>query len=65
MGLLLLFGGGIWWAIVAALNLIAIFDVIDKYKDLGTRFVLIVMILLVPIIGAGFYLLVLRPKNSD
>ncbi len=46
-----------------ALDIVAISDVLAKHRDLGTRFVLIVMILVLPFIGAGLYLLVLRPKN--
>jgi hypothetical protein len=50
--------------ITIALNIIAISDVISKYKDIGTRIVLIVMILAVPIVGAGLYLIVFRPKEA-
>lgn len=50
--------------IAVALNIIAIADVISKYKDIGTRVVLIVMILAVPIVGASVYLLVFRPKDA-
>lgn len=50
--------------IAVALNIIAIADVISKYKDIGTRVVLIVMILAVPIVGASLYLLVFRPKDA-
>jgi len=56
--------GGILKVIVAALDIIAIADVLGKYRDIGTRFLLIAMILLLPIVGAGFYLLVLRPKEA-
>ena len=49
--------------ITIALDIIAISDVLSKYRDFGTRLVLIVMILAVPIIGAGLYLLVFRPKD--
>jgi hypothetical protein len=49
--------------VAIALDIIAISDVLSKYRDFGTRLVLIVMILAVPIIGAGIYLLVLRPKD--
>lgn len=49
--------------VTVALDIIAISDVLSKYRDFGTRFVLIVMILVVPIIGAGLYLLVFRPKD--
>lgn len=48
---------------VIALDIIAISDVLMKYRDFGTKFLLIVMILFLPLLGAGFYLLVLRPKD--
>ena len=48
---------------VVALDIIAISDVLSNYRDLGTRFLLIAMILVLPLVGAGFYLLVLRPRN--
>jgi hypothetical protein len=48
---------------IVALDIIAISDVLSKYRDFGTRFLLIVMILVLPIIGAGLYLLVFRPKD--
>ncbi len=49
--------------VTIALNIIAISDVLSKHKDLGTRIVLIVMILAVPIVGAGLYLVVFRPRD--
>ena len=49
--------------VAVALDIIAISDVLTKHRDFGTRLVLIVMILVVPIIGAGLYLLVFRPKD--
>jgi hypothetical protein len=49
--------------VTIALDIIAISDVLTKYKDLGTRLVLIVMILAVPIVGAGLYLVVFRPRD--
>jgi hypothetical protein len=49
--------------VTIALDIIAISDVLSRYKDLGMRLVLIVMILAVPIVGAGVYLLVLRPRD--
>lgn len=48
---------------VIALDIIAISDVLSRHRDLGTRFLLIVMILILPLVGAGFYLFVLRPKD--
>ncbi len=48
---------------VIALDVIAISDVLSKYRDLGTKVLLIAMILVFPLVGAGFYLLVLRPKD--
>ncbi|MCS6804471.1 MAG: PLDc N-terminal domain-containing protein [Acidobacteriota bacterium] len=50
--------------VAVALNIIAIADVISKYKDIGTRVVLIVMILAFPIVGAAVYLLIFRPKEA-
>lgn len=46
-----------------ALDVVAISDVLSKCRDLGTKILLIIMILIFPFIGAGFYLLVLRPKD--
>jgi hypothetical protein len=56
--------GGILWAVHLALSIIAISDVLKRYRDLGTQFVLILMILLLPLVGPGLYLVVLRPRDA-
>lgn len=45
------------------LSFIAIADLFARCKDWGTRIVLLLIIVLVPIVGPGLYLLVLRPKE--
>jgi len=49
--------------VTVALDIIAISDVLSKHRDLGTRLVLIVMILALPIVGAGVYLVIFRPRD--
>lgn len=56
--------GGILWAVHVALSIIAISDVLKRYRDLGTQFVLILMIVILPLVGPGLYLVVLRPKDT-
>jgi hypothetical protein len=54
---------GFFKILVLAIDIITISDVLSKYRDWGTRLVLIVMVLAVPLIGAGIYWVVFRPKD--
>jgi hypothetical protein len=58
MGISTLFG-------IAAiiLDIFALTDVMNSSRDTTTKVVLMVLILLFPIIGAGLYLLVFRQKG--
>lgn len=51
------------WLIVAVLDIFAIYDVMNSKRDWATKIVLLVIILLIPIIGSGLYLLVFRDKR--
>ena len=51
------------WAIVAILDIFAIYDVMSSKRDWATKVVLLVIILLIPVIGSGLYLLVFRDKR--
>ncbi len=54
---------GLLKILTIALDIVAIADVLSRYRDWGTRLILIIMILAVPIVGAGLYLLVFRPRE--
>jgi phospholipase D-like protein len=45
------------------LDIFALTDVMNSHRDTTTKIVLMVLILLFPIIGAGLYLLVFRHKG--
>ena len=51
------------WAIVAILDIFAIYDVMSTKRDGATKAVLLVIIRLIPVIGSGLYLLVFRDKS--
>jgi hypothetical protein len=55
--------GTILWLVVVILDLFAISDVMNSRRDWATKIVLLVIILLIPFIGAGLYLLVFRDKG--
>ncbi len=51
--------------ITIALDIIAIFDVLNSQKrSVGEKLILILLIMGIPILGAGLYLLVFREKNN-
>lgn len=45
------------------LDVFAIYDVMNSSRDTTTKVVLIILILLFPILGAGLYLLFFRDKR--
>jgi hypothetical protein len=49
--------------VVIVLNIFAISDVLKSDRDMTTKVVVIVLILLMPIVGSGVYLLVFRDKG--
>ena len=51
------------WLAGVVLDIFAISDVLRSNRDMTTKVVIIVLILLLPIIGAGVYLLVFRDKG--
>jgi hypothetical protein len=55
--------GTLLWIIAVILDLFAISDVMNSRRDWATKVVLLVIILLLPFIGAGLYLLVFRDKG--
>ena len=55
--------GTILWLVVVILDLFAISDVMNSRRDWATKIVLLVIIRLIPFIGAGLYLLVFRDKG--
>ena len=55
--------GNLLWVIAVILDLFAITDVMNSRRDWATKVVLLVIILLLPFIGAGLYLLVFRDKG--
>lgn len=55
--------GTLLWVIAAVLDIFAIYDVMNSRRDWATKAVLIVIILLIPFIGSGLYLLVFRDKS--
>jgi hypothetical protein len=57
------FFGTLFWLVSIILSIIAISNIIRSSHDTTTKVVLIVLILLFPIIGAGVYLLVFKDKG--
>ena len=51
------------WIAGVVLDIFAISDVLKSSRDMTTKVVVIVLILLLPIVGAGVYLLVFRDKG--
>jgi hypothetical protein len=51
------------WLAGVVLDIFAISDVMRSNRDMTTKIVIIVLILLLPIIGAGVYLLAFRDKG--
>jgi len=51
------------WIAVTIFDIIAISNVLKSNRDTTTKLVLIVLILCVPFVGAGVYLLVFRDKG--
>jgi hypothetical protein len=45
------------------LDIFALSDVMQSNRDLATKVVIMVLILLLPIVGAGLYLLVCKDKG--
>jgi Phospholipase_D-nuclease N-terminal len=55
--------GTFLWLIAMILDIFAISDVMRSNRDWATKAVLLVIILLVPFIGAGLYLFAFREKG--
>ncbi|MGH9837657.1 MAG: PLDc N-terminal domain-containing protein [Blastocatellia bacterium] len=55
--------GTMLWLIAVILDIFAVSDVMRSNRDLATKVVLLVIILLVPFIGAGLYLFAFRDKG--
>ena len=55
--------GTILWLVVVILDIFAISDVMNSNRDLPTKLVLLVIILLIPFVGAGLYLFAFRDKG--
>jgi hypothetical protein len=55
--------GTLLWLIAAVLDIFAIYDVMSSKRDWATKGVLLGIILLIPFIGSGLYLLVFRDKG--
>ena len=53
----------VWCLAVIILDIFAINHVLNSSRDTASKVVLIALILLVPIIAAGLYLLVFRDKS--
>jgi hypothetical protein len=51
------------WLVHVALAILAISDVVSSGRDMGTKVVLIVLILAIPFIGPGLYLFALKDKG--
>ena len=56
--------GTLLWLVATILDIFAISDVLRSGRDLGTKIVLIAIILLIPFVGAGLYLFAFRDKNN-
>ncbi len=55
--------GTILWLAAVILDIFAISDVMRSNRDWATKVVLLVIILLIPIAGAGLYLFAFRDKG--
>jgi hypothetical protein len=55
--------GTLLWLIAAILDIFAIYDVMNSKRDWATKVVLLVIILLIPFVGAGLYLFAFRDKS--
>jgi hypothetical protein len=55
--------GTLLWLTVVILDIFAISDVMRSNRDWATKVVLLVIILLIPFIGAGLYLFAFRDKG--
>jgi Zn-dependent protease with chaperone function len=53
----------IWWIAAFILDIFAINHVMNSGRDTTSKVVLIVLILLVPFIASGLYLLIFRDKG--
>jgi len=53
----------LFWLVVTIFDIFAIADVLKSNRDTATKVILIVLILCVPFVGAGVYLLVFRDKG--
>ncbi len=57
--------GTLLWLVAAILDIFAIYDVMNSSRDTTTKVVLLVLILLLPFIGAGLYLFAFRDKGYN
>ncbi len=55
--------GTLLWLTAVILDIFAISDVMRSNRDWATKAVLLVIILLIPFIGAGLYLFAFREKG--
>jgi hypothetical protein len=55
--------GTFLWIAAVILDIFAITDVMKSNRDTATKVVLIAIILLIPILAAGVYLLIFREKG--
>jgi hypothetical protein len=53
----------VFWLASVILYIFAIYDVMNSKRDTASKVLLIILILLFPIVGAGLYLLVFRDKG--
>lgn len=52
-----------WGVVTIILDILAINDVVKSNRDTTSKVVLLILILLFPIVGAGIYLLAFRDKG--
>jgi len=55
--------GTLLWLTAVILDIFAVSDVMRSNRDWATKIVLLVIILLIPFIGAGLYLFAFRDKG--
>ena len=55
--------GTLLWLVAVILDIFAVSDVMKSNRDMPTKIVLLVIILLIPYIGAGLYLFAFRDKG--
>lgn len=55
--------GTVLWIAAVILDIFAISDVLNSSRDLTTKIVLLILILMFPFIGAGLYLFAFRDKG--